>query len=158
MNIRNFSPGDSITRYEPVVMRNAVYNHSLGIEEENSQMLFEEMGDEFTLIRFEHNCAYLQTFEGLLKLNLHPDFHTDWTEGWELFKAPEWSDKPEPKEVDPTPKSSFLKWFWYGILLASVSMLIICFSGIGSVFFFTYMAFYAASLLSFAYYITRVTQ
>lgn len=157
MNIRKFSPGDRITRSEPAIFRRSVHNSMLGIDESSEELIFDEIGDELTLIRFEHNCAYLATFEGLLKLNLHPDFHTDWSEGWEYFKAEEWSDK-YGEEESVLPQKTYTSWFKAGLILSGIAMFVICFSDISAAFFYSYLAVFFASLLSFVVYITKTDQ
>lgn len=141
MNIRNFSPGDVITRI------------SLAVNEYGHEEIDEELcgpnliGERLTFKSIGNGCIYLSSELGEIKILMHDFLGFDWTNGWGYYE-----------ETEHPVKKSDRNWFYAGLAGFVVSMLIVCAMSMSNVVFYSYMAVFAASLYSFAIYITKIEQ
>lgn len=88
MNINEFKPGDIITRSEPSIEIVDDFDALLGIPTKKEIPYFDQIGERLIFKGVKHNTAYFDAEFGSLKVCVHPEYHVDWKEGWELYAGP----------------------------------------------------------------------
>lgn len=100
MNINEFSTGDIITRSEPSIEIIEDFDSLLGIPTKKGIPYFDQIGERLIFKGVKHNTAYFDAEFGSLKVCVHPDYHVDWTGGWELYEGPFEELKPLNDLID----------------------------------------------------------
>lgn len=141
MNIRQFKPGQIITRVR--LAKNEYGQES--IDEELAGINL--MGEKLILKSVENGCIYLTSDLGDVKLLMYDLLGFDWSNGWDYYK-----------EIEHPVKMTHRAWFYGGMAGFILSMFIVCAMDVSNLVFYSYMAVFAAALYSFAIYITKTEQ
>lgn len=91
MNIHKFTPGQHITRTEPVYVKQpAEMNHSLGIMIDQEPLAkFDFVGSDLVLLGVINGVINVHVVGGYrYQLPLHRDYPCDWSEGWAEYEHP----------------------------------------------------------------------
>lgn len=140
MNIRNFQPGQKITRVR-------LATNTYGQEDIDDELAgVDLMGEELTLKSIEHGCIYLESSRGNVKLLMHDILGYNWTEGWEPYLGME----------KPLVKKSDRNWFYAGLGFHTLLMMAMCALNVPSITFYSLLGIGMVGLSCFIIYITKI--